>query len=160
MGYCHSSVEKRTQKINMENVFPIGWDEKRVHDVIAYHKNRIEETAKTEAASVRKDETVMPIPHGLLSVVLELIEHYEQTQQGASGEAEPSATPFAVTLPAVVMDGQIKLLTSADLTEGTKLLITALSHDVSAFGLQNSHSIFDSIWNNEEDDVYAELLNA
>ena len=146
----------------MQNDFPPGWDEKQVRELIAYHENRTEAeaVAEMEAAFAREDETLMSIPHGLLSVVLELIEYYEQTQHDSADEAEPAGTPFAVTLPAVVTDGQIKLLTSVELAEGTKLLVTALSHDVNAFGLQNGHAVFDSIWNNEEDDVYADLLKA
>ena len=146
----------------MQNDFPPGWDEKQVRELIAYHENRTEAeaVAEMEAAFAREDETLMSIPHGLLSVVLELIEYYEQTQHTESGEAETSDAPFAVTVPAIVKDRQIKLLSPTELAEGTKLLVTALSHEASAFGLQNGHAVFDSIWNNEEDDVYADLLKA
>jgi hypothetical protein len=146
----------------MENVFPPGWDEGRVRALIAYHESQTEDqvTEEVEADLARKGETLMAIPHGLLSVVLDLIEHYEQTQTIASRDAtEPASTPFAITLPATMEGGQVKLLTTATLAEGTDLLVTALSYDPDAIDVPRGPSVFDSIWDNDEDDVYAELLN-
>ncbi|MCE7980708.1 MAG: hypothetical protein DYG89_05905 [Caldilinea sp. CFX5] len=145
----------------MENVFPPGWDEERVRALIAYHESQMEDQVaeEVEADPGRKGETLMSIPHGLLSVVLDLLEHYEQAQTTALKETtEPITTPFAVTLPAVVEDGQVKLGTSATLAEGTNLLVTALSYDPGAIDVPRGPSALDAIWENDEDDVYAELL--
>lgn len=62
------------------------------------------------------------------------------------------------TLWAVVREGKIELLESASLSEGTKVLVTLLPEEESEFWLLASQSSLDSIWNNDEDDVYAELL--
>lgn len=62
------------------------------------------------------------------------------------------------TVRAVVKEGQIRLLEKLELPEGTEVLVTPLVDD-SAFWLGVSQSALDKIWNNEEDDVYAELLN-
>lgn len=63
------------------------------------------------------------------------------------------------TLWAVVREGKIELLESANLSEGTKVLVTLLPDEESEFWLLASQSSLDNIWNNEEDDVYAELLH-
>ena len=62
---------------------------------------------------------------------------------------------------AIVEDGQIKLLDPITFPEGTKLIVTALTDgdDESAFWLDASTSSLDTVWNNNEDDVYAELLD-
>jgi hypothetical protein len=62
------------------------------------------------------------------------------------------------TLWAVVREGKIELLESANLSEGTKVLVTLLPDEESEFWLLASQSSLDNIWNNDEDDVYAELL--
>ena len=63
------------------------------------------------------------------------------------------------TVRAVVKEGQIRLLEKLELPEGTELLVTPLVDDSdSAFWLGISQSALDKIWDNEEDDVYAELL--
>jgi hypothetical protein len=65
------------------------------------------------------------------------------------------------TLWAVVRDGKIELLEHATLQEGTRLLVTFLPEDEETqFWLGVSQSALDTIWDNEEDDVYAELLKA
>jgi len=61
------------------------------------------------------------------------------------------------TIRAVVKEGQIQLLEKLELPEGTEVLVTPLIDD-SAFWLGVSQSALDKIWDNEEDDVYAELL--
>lgn len=63
------------------------------------------------------------------------------------------------TLWAVVREGKIELLESANLSEGTKVLVTLLPDEESEFWLLASQSSLDNIWNNDEDDVYAELLH-
>ncbi|MEL6441716.1 MAG: hypothetical protein AAFQ80_20990 [Cyanobacteria bacterium J06621_8] len=62
------------------------------------------------------------------------------------------------TLWATVRDGKIELLESMDLPEGTQILVTLLPDNDTSFWLQASQPSLDAIWDNEEDDVYAELL--
>ncbi len=63
------------------------------------------------------------------------------------------------TIWATVQQGKIELLETSELPEGAKLLITLLSSDYeSEFWLQASQSSLDAVWNNTEDDIYAELL--
>jgi hypothetical protein len=63
------------------------------------------------------------------------------------------------TIWATVQQGKIELLETSELPEGAKLLITLLSSDYeSEFWLQASQSSLDTVWNNTEDDIYAELL--
>ena len=63
------------------------------------------------------------------------------------------------TLWAVVRGEKIELLEKADIPEGTKVLVTILTADnESDFWLKTSHVSLDKIWNNTEDDVYAQLL--
>lgn len=61
------------------------------------------------------------------------------------------------TVRAVVKEGKIQLLEKLELPEGTEVLVTPLVDDA-AFWLGVSQSALDKIWDNEEDDVYAELL--
>ena len=58
---------------------------------------------------------------------------------------------------AIVREGRIELLEEVEIPEGTELLVTPLRDD-SNFWLDISESSLDSIWDNAEDDVYAELL--
>ncbi len=62
------------------------------------------------------------------------------------------------TLWATVRQGKIELLESAELPEGTRVLVTLLPDDETEFWLQASQTSLDAVWNNAEDDVYAELL--
>ena len=67
------------------------------------------------------------------------------------------------SLWAVVRDGRIELLEPADLPDGAKLRVTVVTdtvetHDDRQFWLGVSQSALDSVWDNAEDDVYAELL--
>ena len=58
---------------------------------------------------------------------------------------------------AIVREGRIELLEEVEIPEGTEVLITPLvdEHD---FWLKAGESSLDSVWDNAEDDVYAELL--
>lgn len=58
---------------------------------------------------------------------------------------------------AIVREGRIELLEQVEIPEGTEVLITPL-HDGPDFWLKASESSLDSVWDNAEDDVYAELL--
>ena len=58
---------------------------------------------------------------------------------------------------AIVREGKIELLEKVEIPEGTEVLVTPL-HDDSNFWRNASESSLDSVWDNIEDDVYAELL--
>ena len=58
---------------------------------------------------------------------------------------------------AIVREGRIELLEEVEIPEGTEVLITPLA-DEHDFWLKASESSLDSVWDNAEDEVYAELL--
>lgn len=62
------------------------------------------------------------------------------------------------TLWATVRAGKIELLESIELSEGTKVLVTLLPDDETGFWLQASQTSLDAVWDNTEDDVYAQLF--
>jgi hypothetical protein len=62
------------------------------------------------------------------------------------------------TLWATVRQGKIELLELTELPEGTRVLVTLLPDDEAEFWLQASQDSLDTVWNNAEDDVYAQLL--
>jgi hypothetical protein len=62
------------------------------------------------------------------------------------------------TLWATVRQGKIELLDSEELPEGTRVLVTLLPDDQADFWLQTSQVSLNTIWDNTEDDVYAQLL--
>jgi hypothetical protein len=62
------------------------------------------------------------------------------------------------TFWAVVREGKIELLEEIEVPEGTKVLVTLLLDDDAEFWLKMSQITLDRIWDNAEDDVYAELL--
>ena len=59
---------------------------------------------------------------------------------------------------AVVREGKIELLEQVDLPEGRKVLVTLLPDEDTLFWLHTSQVSLDVIWDNTEDDVYAQLL--
>ena len=61
------------------------------------------------------------------------------------------------TIRAVVREGKIELLEKVEIPDGTEVLVTPLI-DEPDFWLNVSESSLDSVWDNSEDDVYAELL--
>jgi hypothetical protein len=61
------------------------------------------------------------------------------------------------TIRAVVREGKIELLEQVEIPDGTEVLVTPLI-DEPEFWLKASESSLDSVWDNSEDDVYAELL--
>ncbi len=61
------------------------------------------------------------------------------------------------TIRAIVREGKIELLEKVEIPEGTEVLVTPLV-DEPSFWLNVSESSLDSVWDNSEDDVYAELL--
>ena len=64
------------------------------------------------------------------------------------------------TLWATVRQGQIELLESAELPEGVRVLVTVLPDNEAQFWVDASQTSLDAVWDNTEDDVYAQLLLA
>lgn len=62
------------------------------------------------------------------------------------------------TLWATVRQGKIELIDSTELPEGTRVLVTVLPDDETEFWLQASQTSLNAVWDNTEDDVYAQLL--
>jgi hypothetical protein len=62
------------------------------------------------------------------------------------------------TVWAVVREGRIEPLEDIEVPDGTRVLVTLLPEDDSSFWTAASQRSLDAVWNNEEDDVYAELL--
>ena len=61
------------------------------------------------------------------------------------------------TVRAIVKEGKIELLEKIDIPEGTEVLVTILSNEMQ-FWLAASTPSLDTVWNNDEDDVYEQLL--
>jgi hypothetical protein len=61
------------------------------------------------------------------------------------------------TIRAVVREGKIELLEEVEIPEGTEVLITPLPDEADGW-LKASESSLGAVWDNSEDDVYAELL--
>ena len=61
------------------------------------------------------------------------------------------------TLWATIRQGKIELLEATELPEGVRVLVTLLPDDT-GFWLQASKTSLDAVWDNAEDDVYAQLL--
>lgn len=63
------------------------------------------------------------------------------------------------TVKGIIQKHKIKLVEKVDIPEGTKLLITILSPEEDEQFWQNaSISSLTKVWNNSEDNIYAELL--
>ncbi len=62
------------------------------------------------------------------------------------------------TLRAVIHGGKIEALEKVDLPDGAKVLVTLVSDDENEFWRTASEPSLSAIWNNPEDDVYAQLL--
>lgn len=63
------------------------------------------------------------------------------------------------TARAVIREGKIELLETLPLQEGTQVMVTVLpDEDEQHFWLRVSERALAEVWNNTEDDVYAELL--
>ncbi len=62
------------------------------------------------------------------------------------------------TLWATIRQGKIELLESTELPEGMRVIVTLLPDDEADFWLQASRRSLDAVWDNTEDDVYAQLL--
>jgi len=62
------------------------------------------------------------------------------------------------TLWAIIREGKIELSEHVNLPEDTRVLVTLLPDDETDLWLRASQISLDSIWDNAEDDVYAQLL--
>ncbi len=62
------------------------------------------------------------------------------------------------TVWAIIREGKIQPLEQVSLSEGSQVLVTLLSEDDTEFWLRASQNSLDTIWDNVEDDVYAQLL--
>ncbi len=62
------------------------------------------------------------------------------------------------TVWAVVREGRIVPLEQIEIPEGSRVLLTLLPEDDSSFWAATSQRSLDVVWNNQEDDVYGELL--
>jgi len=62
------------------------------------------------------------------------------------------------TILGTVKQGKIELLESAELEEGTQVLVTLIPNDESEFWWRASQVSLNEVWDNTEDDIYGELL--
>jgi hypothetical protein len=62
------------------------------------------------------------------------------------------------TIEAVVKNGQIVPIGNLEFEEGAKVLVTLADEYNDQFWLLASEESLNEIWDNEEDDIYAELL--
>ena len=62
------------------------------------------------------------------------------------------------TIEAVIKNGKILPLETFEVPEGTKVLVTLLTEDEKTFWVSASQETLDDIWDNNEDNIYAELL--
>ena len=61
------------------------------------------------------------------------------------------------TIKAVVKQGKVELLEEVNIPEGTEVLVTVLA-DEAEFWQRASESSLAAVWDNQEDDIYEELL--
>lgn len=62
-----------------QSKFPPGWDEGRVRRVLAHYEEQteVEAVAEDEAAFENQNQTVMKVPHKLVSKIRELIAKHQ-----------------------------------------------------------------------------------
>jgi len=71
---CGVSQAQKEETSMSQNKFPDGWDADKVQRVLAHYGEQTEDEALAEdEAGVRPSETVMNVPHDLVSKVRELI---------------------------------------------------------------------------------------
>ena len=64
------------------------------------------------------------------------------------------------TVWAVIRNGKIEPLENVTFPEGAKVIVTLLSEEVDTrFWLSASETSLNEVWENAEDDIYAELLH-
>ncbi len=62
------------------------------------------------------------------------------------------------TVWATFRQGKVELLEQMDIPDGARILVAILPDEEDKFWLRTSQSSLDAVWNNEEDDVYVQLL--
>ena len=63
------------------------------------------------------------------------------------------------SIPGIVQDKKVVLLEEIHIPDGTRVIVTVPSDEESvSFWHAASAGTLDKIWNNEEDDIYADLL--
>jgi hypothetical protein len=72
-------------------------------------------------------------------------------------KADERKNSMKETIRAVVSEGRIEPLERLDMPEGTEVLVTVLTNGDN-FWLKATEPSLSVIWDNPEDDVYAELL--
>lgn len=64
------------------------------------------------------------------------------------------------TIWAIVQDGKILPEEPVQLRDGQRVLVTILASEEDQFWMDAAQTTLERIWDNEEDDIYAELLAA
>lgn len=62
------------------------------------------------------------------------------------------------TIKAVMKNGKVELLEPVEIPEGSAILVTVLADDME-FWLKASERSLESIWDNDADDTYGQLLD-
>lgn len=76
-----------------KQVFPRGWSEERVRNVIAYYEGQTEdeEVAEDEAAFHAAGQTTIVVPNQLVPAILRLIARHERNARPARRKRRHSA---------------------------------------------------------------------
>ncbi len=61
------------------------------------------------------------------------------------------------TVWATFSQGKVELLEPITVPDGTRVLVTILPDDESEFWLKASQTSLAAVWDNDEDDIYAQL---
>ena len=61
------------------------------------------------------------------------------------------------TVWATFSQGKVELLKQIAIPDGTRILVTILPDDESDFWLKTSQTSLAAVWDNDEDDIYAQL---
>jgi hypothetical protein len=73
-------------------------------------------------------------------------------------ESSKKSRAMLKTLWATIHQGKIELLELTELPEGMRVLVTLLPDDEAEFWQGASQMSLSAVWDNDEDDVYAQLL--
>ncbi len=57
-----------------------------------------------------------------------------------------------------IRQGRVELLDITDLPESARVLLTVLPDEETEFWLKSSQESLDAVWRNDQDDIYAQLL--
>lgn len=84
-------------KPKIKNVFPPGWDEIKVQELIAHHEGQTDEeaAAEDEAAFSDRSFTIMQIPLDLVAEVDQLLARRSSRRKLAPGPARASSRPHS-----------------------------------------------------------------